>query len=321
MKLKTLAVAGAIALAATASVQAKELKFAFQGDLSSADPYSLNETFTMGYLGNIYEGLIRRNHDMSITPALAESWEVVEPTRWRFKLRQGVKFHDGSDFNADDVVFSAERVRMDGSDLKTRIAGDTKVVKVDDYTVDFITSVPNPILHYEWATWGIMSKSWTEANKAVKPQKVTEDQESYATRHANGTGPFILESHQADVKSISNVNPNWWDKPEHNLTKVIFTPIPSDATRVAALLSGDVDMAYPIPVQDMKRVDGNAGTTMLVGPELRTIFLGFDQFRDEILRSNIKGKNPFKDVRVREAFFRAVNIEAIKKVIMRGSIL
>jgi peptide/nickel transport system substrate-binding protein len=318
MKLKTLALAGAVALAATASAQAKDLKFAFQGDLSSADPYSLNETFTLGYLANVYEGLVRRNHDMSVEPALAESWEVVEPTRWRFKLRKGVKFHDGRDFNADDVLFSAMRVRADGSDLKTRIAGDTKVVKVDDYTVDFITSVPNPILHSEWATWTIMSKGWTEENKAVNPQKVTEDQENFATRHANGTGPFILESQQADVKTVSVVNPNWWDKKTHNLDRVIFTPIPSDATRVAALLSGDVDMAYPIPVQDMKRVDGNDGTSMLVGPELRTIFLGFDQFRDEILRSDVKGKNPFKDVRVREAFFRAVNIEAIKKIIMRG---
>ncbi len=318
MKLRTLAVAGAFALAATASAQAKELKFAFQGDLSSADPYSLNETFTLGYLSNIYEGLTRRNFDMSITPALAESWEVMEPTRWRFKLRKGVKFHDGRDFTADDVVFSAMRVRMDGSDLKTRIAADTKVVKVDDHTVDFVTSVANPILHYEWATWGIMSKGWTEDNKAVKPQKVTEDQENFATRHANGTGPFILESQQADIKTVSVVNPKWWDKPAHNLTKVIFTPIPQDATRVAALLSGDVDMAYPVPVQDMKRVDGNSGTSMLVGPELRTIFLGFDQFRDEILRSDVKGKNPFKDVRVREAFFRAVDINAIKKVIMRG---
>ncbi len=318
MQLKSFAIAAALALAATASVQAKELKFAFQGDLSSADPYSLNETFTLGYLSNIYEGLVRRNHDMSIEPALAVSWKVMEPTRWRFTLRKGVKFHGGQNFTADDVVFSAMRVQMDGSDLKTRIKPKVKVVKIDDHTVDFISSNPDPILHYEWATWSIMSKSWTEENNAVNPQKVTEDQESFATRNANGTGPFILKSHQADVQSVSVVNPNWWDKATHNITKVTFKPIPQDASRVAALLSGDVQMAYPIPVQDMKRVDGNSGTKMLVGPELRTIFLGFDQNRDEILRSDIKGKNPFKDKRVRQAFMMAVDINAIKKVIMRG---
>ncbi len=130
----------------------------------------------------------------------------------------------------------------------------------------------------------------------------------------------MLVSREAGVKTIAKVNPDWWDNgaKEHNLTEVVFTPVPSDPTRVAALLTGQVDMAYPIPVQDMKRIDGDPNTRMLVGPELRTIFLGMDQFRDELLYSNIKGKNPFKDKRVREAFYRAIDIEAIKKKVMRG---
>ncbi|MBT6274963.1 MAG: ABC transporter substrate-binding protein [Chromatiales bacterium] len=313
------AIVAAAALAAAAQGQAKELRYAFQGSLSSLDPYALNETFTLGYLGNIYEGLIRRGADLGIEPALAERWEIVEPTRWRFHLRKGVKFHDGSDFTADDVLFSANRVRADGSDLKTRISQDAKVVKVDAHTVDFITTKPNPILHVEWASWYIMSKSWAEKNGAVKPQSVTAtDQKNYATRHSNGTGPFKLISHEADVRTVAEVNGGWWDKPEHNVTKVTFTPIGSDATRVAALLSGQVDMAYPIPVQDQKRVDGAAATSMLVGPELRTIFLGMDQHRDELLYSSVKGKNPFKDQRVREAFYRAINVDAIRKKVMRG---
>jgi peptide/nickel transport system substrate-binding protein len=122
------------------------------------------------------------------------------------------------------------------------------------------------------------------------------------------------------VKTVCKANPDWWDNPNkiHNVTEVIFTQISNDATRVAALLSGQVDMAYPIPVQDMKRVDSNAATRMMVGPELRTIFLGMDQFRDELLYSNVKGKNPFKDKRVRQAFYQAIDIEAIKKKVMRG---
>jgi peptide/nickel transport system substrate-binding protein len=281
------------------------------------DPYNLNETFTLGFTGNVYEALIRRDPDLSIQPALAEKWEVVEPTRWRFWLRKGVKFHDGRDFTADDVVFSAKRVLMDGSDLKTRLATVKEVVKVDDYTVDFITDVPNPILHYEWATWYIMSKGWAEENNTVQPQKPTADQENFATRHANGTGPFKLVSREIDVKTVAEVNPGWWDEKKHNLEKVIFTPIASDPTRVAALLSGEVDWIDPVPVQDMARVENDPNTRMLVGPELRTIYLGLDHFRDELLGSNVKGKNPFKDKRVRQAMYQAIDINAIHTKVMR----
>jgi peptide/nickel transport system substrate-binding protein len=312
---------GAAALPAQAgSHGGKEITFAFQGDANSMDPYNLNETFTLGYLGNIYEGLVRRGADLAIEPALAESWEIVEPTRWRFHLRKGVKFHDGRDFTADDVIFSAERVNGEGSDLKTRLAGVTDIIKVDDHTVDFVTEAPNPILHFEWATWGIMSKGWAEEHGALTAESATGDVENYATRNANGTGPFKLSSREADVQTVATVNPDWWDNAnkEHNLSTVTLKPIGSDATRVAALLSGQVDMAYPIPVQDMTRVDGNDGTSMLVGPELRTIFLGMDQERDELLHSSVKGKNPFKDVRVRQAFYHAINVDLIKKKVMRG---
>ena len=318
MRLKTILVAGAIAMAATLSAEAKELKYAFQGTLNSLDPYNLNETFHLGFQGNIYEGLIRRGPGLEIEPALAVRWEIIDPMRWRFYLRKGVKFHDGTAFTADDVIFSADRVRADGSDLKTRIAADTKVVKIDDHTVEFITTKPNPILHVEWGTWYIMSKAWAEKNNAVSPQNVGGTEENYATRHTNGTGPFTLVSHEAGVKTVAEVNTGWWDKPAHNVTRVTFTPIGSDATRVAALLSGQVDMAYPIPVQDQKRVSNNSGTRMLIGPELRTIFLGMDQHADELLHSNVKGKNPFKDKRVREAFYRAIDIDTIKKKVMRG---
>jgi len=319
--LRRVLVAGVAALAVSVvPAAAKTLKFAFQGELRGLDPYSLNETFTLSTLGNIYEGLVRRGPDLKIIPGLATSWEVLEPTRWRFHLRKGVKFHNGNDFTADDVVFSADRVRSETSDLKTRIQpADTKVVKVDDHTVDFILSSPNPILHYEWSTWSIMDKEWSEANNTVAPTSASDDNPNYASLHANGTGPFKAVSHENGVKTVFEVNDNWWNaaNKKHNLTKVEYTPIGSDATRVAALLSGELDMVYPVPVQDINRVNTNSGTRALTGPELRTIFLGFDQMRDELLYSNIKGKNPFKDVRVRKAFYQAINIEAIKKKVMR----
>ena len=310
----------AAGLLATPAAAETNFKFAFQGSFKSLDPYSLNETFTLSMLSNVYEGLIRRGPDLQIQPALATGWEVVEPTRWRFTLRKGVKFHNGNDFTADDVLFSADRVRAEGSDLKTRIPADAKFVKVDDHTVDVVLSSPNPILHYEWATWSIIDKEWAEANDSVRVTSASDQSATPISLRANGTGAYMIESHEAGVKTVMKANTNWWDaanKPG-NADVVEFSTIGSDATRVAALLSGEMDLVYPVPVQDIKRVDANAATKALIGPELRTIFLGFDQRRDELIYSNVKGKNPFKDIRVREAFYKAIDIEAIKKKVMRN---
>src|SRR5260370_28833522 len=159
---------------------AQTVRYANQGELKSLDPYTLNESTTHGHLGNVYEGLIARDKDLKIIPALAESWETPEPTRWRFHLRKGVKFQNGDPFTADDVVFSAERVRAKGSNLQTYVPADAKVVKVDDYTVDFLLSSPNPILNSQWATWYIMDKKWCEENNAVAPTPVAATTPGYA---------------------------------------------------------------------------------------------------------------------------------------------
>jgi peptide/nickel transport system substrate-binding protein len=307
-----------LALGIAGSAQAKTLTWSFQKDAQSLVPYVLNETFTLGLLGNVYEGLIRRGADLSIEPSLAERWEILEPTRWRFHLRKGVKFHNGGDFTADDVVFSAARVRADGSDLKTRIAADTKVVKIDDHTVDFITSQPKPILHSEWSTWYIMDKEWAEANGAVAPSSVTDGKTNFASFNANGTGPFVVTKRETDVETVMAPNPTWWDKPQHNLPTVFFKPISSYPTRVAALLSGAIDVSLSVPVQDIGRIDADPKTGMLIGPELRTIYLGLNQSSPELKSSDVKGKNPFTDARVREAMYRAIDIEAIKTKVMRN---
>ena len=319
MNFRVVTMAAAFAVAALATpVHAKTFRYAFQGDLNALDPYTLNETFTLGALGNVMEGLTKRDKDLKIIPGLAERWEIVEPTRWRFYLRKGVKFHNGEPFTADDVIFSAERALSTESNIKSRIAAGTKLVKVDDHTVDFILTAPNPILHYEWDTWYIFSKPWAEANGATKVQ-TSSSQLSPFTLKANGTGPFMVESHQPGVRTVFKPNPNWWGKPEHNLTEVIFQTIKSDATRVAALLSGEIDMMDPVPVQDIARIKANASTNVLTGPELRTIFLNMDSLRDELLYSDVKGKNPFKDARVRKAFYQAIDMEAIHSRVMRGN--
>jgi len=317
-RLALLAAVFAVGSMVAGAAQAETLRWAFQGDLKSLDPYTLNETFTLGALGNVYEGLTKRDKDLNIIPGLAERWELVNATTWRFHLRKDVKYHDGSPFTADDVLFSADRVRAEGSDLRTRLPSDVILTKVDDYTVDFTTSQPNPILFYEWDTWYIIDKEWAEANNAVKPTTAAAANEGYAAFHANGTGPYKITSHEPGVKTVFTGNADWWDEATNNVTEVIFTPIASDATRVAALLSGEVDFMDPVPVQDIERVNNNPGTKVLVGPELRTIFLGFDQRRDELKGSDVTGKNPFKDARVRMAFYQAIDIETIKAKVMRG---
>jgi peptide/nickel transport system substrate-binding protein len=319
MKLKTLAVAGAIALALAATpAAAKTFRYAFQGDLNALDPYTLNESFTLGALGNVMEGLTKRDKDLKIIPGLAERWEVVDPLKWRFYLRKGVKFHGGEDFTADDVVFSTARMQGPGSQIQTRAPKDMKAVKVDDYTVDFVLTSPNPILHAEWDTWYMMSKKWAEANGATQAQAAQATSLNPFALKANGTGPFTIVSHEPGVKTVFKPNPSWWGKPEHNLTDVVFQTIKSDATRVAALLSGDIDMMDPVPVQDIDRLKANPNVSVLIGPEIRTIFLNMDSMREELLYSSVKGKNPFKDARVRKAFYQAIDIEAIHTKVMRG---
>jgi peptide/nickel transport system substrate-binding protein len=312
------AIAGGLMLGGSMIAEAKSFRYAFQGDLNALDPYTLNETFTLGALGNVMEGLTKRDKDLKIIPGLAERWEVLEPTRWRFHLRKNVKFHGGEAFTADDVVFSLDRARMDGSQVRSRLPADAKVLKVDDHTVDVVLSVPNPILHYEWDTLYIFSKTWAEKVGAQRPQSATAQNLSAWALTANGTGPFTIESHQPGVRTVFKPNAGWWGKPEHNLTEVIFTTIKADATRVAALLSGEIDMMDPVPVQDIARIQANANTTVLTGPELRTIFLNMDSFRNELLYSDVKGKNPFKDARVRKAFYQAIDIEAIRTRVMRN---
>jgi len=305
-------------LLAGPSASAKTFRWANDGDANSMDPYARQETFLLSFAANIYEPLLRHNKNMKLEPALAVKWSQPSPTTWRFELRHGVKFHDGTPFTADDVVFSYNRASGPGSNMVSDFVSVQETRKVDDYTVDVITKYPDPVLGEKLQQIGIMSKAWAEKNNALRTADMTKNEENFATRNANGTGPFVLKVREPDVRTVLEANPNWWDKPEHNLTEVIFNRIPNDSTRVAALLSGEIDMIYTVPPQDTDRIAKTPGRKIIQGPEWRIVFLGFQQQANELPESNIKGKNPFKDKRVREAFYRAVDVEAIKRTVMRG---
>ena len=318
MKLKPTLLIAALALAC-GFAHAVTLRVANQGDVQSMDPQSLNESLQLSFMGSVYESLVGRGKDMSVVPLLATHWAQTSPTVWRFDLRRGVKFQDGTPFTADDVVFSFKRATDAGSDMRGYTAPIKEVRKVNDYVVDIETLAPFPILPDTLTVFAIMSKKWCEDNKAEKPVDRRKGIENTASFKANGTGPFRLKERQPSVRTVLVRNFNYWDKVESNVDEVVFTPIGSDATRVAALLSGEIDVMEPVPLQDIDRIKSSAAYTVLQGPELRTIFLGMDQKRDELLFSSVKGKNPFKDKRVRQAFYQAIDEETIKSRVMRGA--
>ncbi len=310
-----------IALLAIHSIAvAQTIRVANRGDALSLDPHSLDETVQLSLLGNVYEPLVGRNKDLSLAPALATAWRQTAPTVWLFELRRGVRFHDGSPFTADDAVFSLQRAQSEGSGLRSYTRAIKAVRKLGDSSIEIETAEPLPILPDLLPSVYMMSRRWCEAQGARMPADARSGAaQSGAQVRANGTGPFRVSERQPGVRTVFVRNPDYWAPIEGNAAEVVFTPIASDADRVAALLSGRVDVMEPVPVQDIERVNTSPLTRAVTGPELRTIFLGMDQKRDELLYSSVKGKNPFKDKRVRQAFYQAIDIDGIRKTVMRGA--
>jgi len=306
----------AVALSGALAVpgMAETFRWSATTDPQTMDPHAVSSAPVLGFLNNVYEGLVRRGRDMAIEPSLATGWEAIGAGEgWRFHLREGVVFHDGSPFTAEDVLFSYRRASSEDSDVRSWFAPVSDVVVVDDFTVDILTATPQPIFPDSIANWMMMDSGWAAANGAERPAR---DTENHATLHANGTGAFVLADRQPDLRTTLVPFDGWWGEVEHDITEAIFTPIQNAATAAAALLSGELDLVEPVPVQDADRIDGNEGTRVIRGIEARVIMLGFAHDH-ETLRSG--AENPFADVRVRRAVAHAVNVPAILQTIMRGS--
>ncbi len=297
---------------------AKTLRWSSQGDILTMDPHAQNEGLNNAVSDHIYEPLVTRGKDLKIEPCLALSWQAVSPTVMRFKLRPNVKFHDGTPFDADDAVFSIERALAPTSNFSPYMQGITGAKKVDDLTVEIATRGPNPVLLPQLTEVRMMSRAWAAKHNVQKPQDFKNKEETYAARNANGTGPYVLRSREPDVRTILVQNSNWWGKLEGNVNEIVYTPVKSDGTRVAALLSGELDFVLDPPVQDIPRLKQDPKIRVVEGNENRTIFFGFDQWRDELQYASVKGRNPFKDQRVREAFQLAIDLAAIRSQVMRG---
>ncbi|MEW6707719.1 MAG: ABC transporter substrate-binding protein [Pseudomonadota bacterium] len=319
--MKSLLGIGILAASLALPAAAQTLRWASAGDPQTMDPYSQNENLTNNINHQIYEFLVERDKKLGFVPGLATEWTQLSPQQWRFKLRPNVKFHDGKPFSADDVVFSVQRAREKTSQIAAYASALGEPKKVDDLTVEFNLAQPNPIFLDHLNTVFIMSKAWCEENKATKPQDFANKEEAHTAFHANGTGPYMLVTRQPDIKTVLRRNPAWWGKFEGNVQEVVYTPIKSDATRVAALISGEVDFVLDPPPRDLERLRSTPNVRVVEGPENRIVFIGMDQGRDELLYSSVKGKNPFKDLRVRKALYQAIDIETIRGKLMNGQAL
>ncbi|QFT60791.1 Glutathione-binding protein GsiB precursor (plasmid) [Sulfitobacter sp. THAF37] len=308
----------ALCLGMAAPAQAAEFTWAETTDPQTMDPHAVNSTPVLGFLNNVYEGLVRRNKDMEIEPALATSWEPIgEGDGWRFTLREGVTFHDGSDFTAQDVLFSYQRASSEQADTASWFAPVSEVNVVDDYTVDIMTTAPNPIFPDSIANWMILDSGWAEANNATRPDK---EAGNHATLNTNGTGPFRVTAREPGLRTVLEPFEGWWDEAAHNITRAELTPIQNPATAVAALLSGDVDFINPVPIQDTERLKQNPDVKVIQGIEARVIMLGFPHEAETLKFSeDVTDANPFADARVRRAVAHAVNVPAILRTTMRGN--
>jgi peptide/nickel transport system substrate-binding protein len=318
MRTARLVAAAALVALIGPGAEAATLRWSSQGDILTMDPHSQNEGLNNAFSDHIYEPLVTRGKDLTVEPCLAVSWEQVSPTVTRFKLRPNVRFHDGSPFTADDVVFSIARANTEPSRFRGYLTGVKEARKVDDLTVEIVTGAPVPVLIPQLTQVRMMSKAWATKHNVLKAQDFAGKEETFASRNANGTGAYVLKGREADVKTVAVANSNWWNKREGNVDEIVYLPIKQDSTRLAALLSGEIDFVLDPPPQDVPRLKQDPKIKVVEGNEYRTIYLAMDQFRDELLYSSVKGKNPFKDRRVREAFQLAIDVNAIKTQVMRG---
>ena len=308
-----------LAALACAPSLAQTLRWANQGDAQTMDPHAQNEGLTNLLNGHVYERLTSRDAQLLLQPGLATEWQQTGPRVWRFKLRPGVRFHDGTPFTADDVVFSFQRAREPTSQLAVYANAVGTPRKVDALTVDFMLDKVNPIFLQHIDTVGMMSRAWCEKHKVTRPLDYKNREESHAGFNANGTGPYMLVLRQPGIKTTYKRHAGWWGRFEGNVQEFVFQPIANDATRLAALVSGEIHFVHDPAPRDLARLRNTAGVKVVDGPENRVLFIAMDQARDRLLYANVPGdRNPFKDLRVRRALYQAIDIETLRTKLMNG---
>lgn len=308
-----LAVAAAMSLPLSAAV-AKELVVGLKAEPSSIDPHYHNLTPNSALAREVFDRLIMPDETQQLKPGLATSWKAIDDLTWEIKLRKGVKFHDGSPFTADDVVFTFERapnVPNSPSSFATYIKGKT-IKKIDDHTVHISTKKPYPLMPNELMTFSIISKKHGEG-------ATTEDYNS--GKAAIGTGQLKFVEWVPGDRIVYERNDDYWgEKPEWD--RITIKPIKSNPARVAALLAGDVDFIDNVPTIDIGRLKKDPRVNVVSSISNRVIYLHLDHFREDSPYVKAHGggkiKNPLLDQRVRKAISLAINRKAIVDRVMEG---
>ncbi|MFK4766183.1 ABC transporter substrate-binding protein [Desulfobaculum sp. SPO524] len=289
---------------------AKTLKVAFDADPVSLDPHVQLSGGMLQYSHLVFDPLIRWTKDMAFEPRLAVKWERIDPLTMRFYLRKGVKFHSGNTFTAADVKWTLARLKK-SQDYKGLFTLFDEPTIIDDYTIDIKTTKPYPLL-LNMATYifPMDSKFYTGMDEeSGKPKDaIVKIGPSFALNHESGTGKFTVTHREHGVRMVFKAFPEYWDKNSGNVDELVLTPIKQAATRVAALLSGDVDFIMPVPPQDYDRIDGDPRVNLITMPGSRLITLQLNQ----------KRRPEFADQRVRQAIVYATNNAGIAKKIMKG---
>ncbi len=309
---------------------AADLTVGIASEPSSVDPHYHNLGPNNSAARNIYDRLINMDAHMQLQPGLALSWKAVDDTTWEVKLREGVKFHDGTDFNAHDVIFTFDRIPH-VPNSPSSFAKFSKTIEsieaVDDYTLRITTKGRQPLTPNNLAQVAIVSKETVEEYYAAHSD-IAEDVLSIDSSHFNsgalavGTGPYTLTSWKPGESMMLSANAGYWGgAPGFGTVEV--RPLKNDAARLAALMSGDVDMIDAVPTADLKNVEADAELNLFSQPSNLAIYLHLDSDRE--VSPNITAKdgseiaNPLRDVRVREAISRAINREGIVARIMDGA--
>jgi peptide/nickel transport system substrate-binding protein len=317
---RTMFAALVLALAG-ASTQATTVRIATAFDPQTMDPHALALLYHVRVVYQVYDSLVGRDEQFRLEPSLAVSWEHVDDKTWRFKIRQGVLFHDGTPFTVDDAIFSIKRAMTPPSQRGFQLRGIVGAKKIDEQTFDIELEAPDAVLPEKLFNLPMMSKAWAQQHKVEIAQDFNGKQETFAVRNANGTGPYMLDRYEPDIRTVLKKNPRWWgwrEKRSGNVDEVDWLVIRSDATRLAALISGEVDMVLDPPIPDVARLKGESALTLLQTEDLGEQFLVFDVNHPELEGSDVKGRNPFKDLRVRQAVYHAINVELIAQKVLRG---
>ncbi len=304
---------GAAAALTAGAVQAETLTIGLAAEATSMDPHFHNLTPNNQIAQHIFDNLINQDEAQRLVPALATEWAPVDDLTWEFKLREGVSFHDGTPFSADDVVCTfarAPNVPNSPSGYGTYIRGKT-VEKVDDYTIHIKTETPYPLMATDVSTIPIISAKHCEAT--------TEDYNSGAATF--GTGPYKFVQFTPGDRIVLERNDDYWG-PLPEFETVMFRPITSDPSRVAALLAGDVDMINIVPTADLATLEARDDVALHTGISNRVIYMHIDHWREQSPHLTAKDgsaiDNPLRDQRVRLAISKAIDREAIRDRVMEG---